>query len=156
MYASHRCASYGITSGMEWRPKPSIPLSHVLWFIRDSHPHITAVYILKYTVEIVSGSHRSQAMPSYQGWNNAENLVSHYLMSADFIRDSHPHSSTVYILKYTIEISVCITPLARYGITISTDVIPSTFRDWNYLMSADLFGYPTPISRLSVNCEIYH
>ena len=39
--------SYAITLGMEWRRKFSIPLSHVRWFIRDSHPHSTAVNILK-------------------------------------------------------------------------------------------------------------
>ena len=49
----------------------------------------------KYTIEIVSASHRLQAMASDQGCNAVEKLsilLSHVRW---FIRDSHPHSTTV-------------------------------------------------------------
>ena len=36
--------------------------------------HIAStVYIFKYTIEIVSASHRLQAMASQHGWNKVEN-----------------------------------------------------------------------------------
>ena len=57
-----------------------------------SHPHSTTVYILKYTIEIVSASHRLQAMASTQGWNDVENQVSHYLMSADLFGTPTPYA----------------------------------------------------------------
>ena len=89
----HTASSYGITAGMKWRRKSSIPVFYAHWFIRDSHPHSTTAHILKYTIEIVSASHPAcKLWTSTQQGNgmDVENQVSHYLMPTDLFQTPTP------------------------------------------------------------------
>ena len=86
-------------------------------------------------------AHHLQAMTSQQRWNDIENQVSHYLRPMIY-SGLPPHSTTVHILKYTIEI----VPAAHHLQAMTSqqrrnDVENQVSR---YLRLDYLFGAPTP------------
>ena len=66
--------------------------------------------------------------------------------AAGFIRDSHPHSTTVDILKYTIEI----VPAAHHLQAMTSQRRRNDIENQvsHYLMPTDLFATPSTIAQL--------
>ena len=71
---------------------------------QDPHPHSRTVYILKYTIEIVSVSHRLQAMASHSR-DGMTSKIKYPTISCPLIYSGLPPliAELRYILKYTIE-----------------------------------------------------
>ena len=147
MSASHRCASYGITAGMEWRRKSSTPLSDAHWCIPESHPHMhNCVHFEIYDWNIVC------ITPVCTLWNhNRDGMTSkikyrYYVKSANLFGTATPiaqHSVHFEIYDWN---SVCITPLASYGITAGTEWRPKLSIPLSHVRRF-IRDTPTPIAQ---------
>ena len=129
-------ASYGLTSGMEWRQKLSIPLSYAHWFIRNSHPNITTVHILIiYDWNSVCRTPVASYGLTIRNGMTSKIEYPTILCSLMFFRNSHPNSTTVQILNIYDWSGVCRTPVASYGLTSGMEwrrklSIPLSYAHW--------------------------
>ena len=83
--ASHRLQAMASDQGCNDVENLSILLSHVRWFIRDSHPHSTScVHFEIYDWNCVCITPlASYGNTTQQEWNDVESQVSHYMMPTD-------------------------------------------------------------------------